>query len=525
MTKTAKPTATPMALVDDMTARNPQSVAVSWSGGQLTYAELQTAVRRAARAIERTAGGRGRVGLHGRPSPAWIVAMLGCATAGIAYVPIDPGWPDTRKQFVASDAQLAAVLCGSDDGPMPWSGAIRTAHLPGITDEEPDRPHTEVAARLAADRPLYVIYTSGTTGRPKGVEISHSNLGSLLAAAIPLTNPRSDDVWLLFHSTAFDFSVWEIWGALASGARLHIPDPFVTRDPARCAALIRDEGVTVLNQTPAAFHTLQPFLLAAFQKDPRKPPRTIIFGGERLTPRLLRPTLEAWPSTELINMYGITEITVHATYRTINEADTSSDESPIGRPLAGFDVLLVDDELTPVPDGVIGELLLAGPQVSAGYIGQPDLTAARFVTLVDGSTGTPRRYYRSGDNAYRRADGLYYVGRADGQVKVRGFRIELGEVEAAAKAHRGLLDAVALVVEFEPHDDRLIALCVREDETVDARSVRSHLRARLPDYMVPSHVVWTDQLPRTVNDKVDRVAAALIVKEFFDEQDSRLASV
>jgi amino acid adenylation domain-containing protein len=351
----------------------------------------------------------------------------------------------------------------------------------------------------------YVIYTSGSTGRPKGVMVEHRQVVRLLSATQPWYGFGEDDVWPLFHTYAFDFSVWEIWGALANGGRLVIVPGAVARSSEELHELLVSEGVTVLNQTPTAFAEL----IEADACSPRRDQlrvRLVIFGGEKLDFQSLGAWFERHgaDAPRLVNMYGITETTVHVTYRPVTPEDAGSAVSAIGCPIPDLRLLVVDRNLRPVPLGAPGELLVAGAGVARGYLGMPELTAERFVPDPLGGDG---RCYRSGDLVRRLPGGdLEYLGRIDQQVKIRGYRVELGEIEAALRAHPGVRDA-AVMARDEPGGRRLVAYTAAAVEPgPTGEDLRRHLQERLPGYMVPSAYVGLERLPMTVNGKVDRRA-------------------
>ena len=352
----------------------------------------------------------------------------------------------------------------------------------------------------------YVLYTSGSTGQPKGVLVSHENVARLLATTQPWFQFGPRDVWTMFHSYAFDFSVWELWGALLNGGCLVVVPYEVSRSPLAFDALLRARGVTVLNQTPSAFYQL---LAAGAAAGPPPDLRLVVFGGEALEPQRLRPWLDrpgARPP-RLVNMYGITETTVHASYRPLSAADLGDAGSPLGVALPDLRLYLLDKHLHPVPVGVPGELYVGGAGLARGYLGRPDLTAERFLpNPFDADTGA--RMYRSGDRARRRPDGdLEYLGRVDQQVKLRGFRIEPGEVEAALREHPGVSEAVVTAREDSPGGRYLVAYVLpAQGPGPGVTKLRRFLQERLPDYLVPSAFVAVAALPRTPSGKVDRRA-------------------
>jgi acyl-coenzyme A synthetase/AMP-(fatty) acid ligase/acyl carrier protein len=351
-----------------------------------------------------------------------------------------------------------------------------------------------------------VIYTSGSTGRPKGVVVRHGNVTRLFSATDCWFGFGPEDVWTLFHSYAFDFSVWEIWGALLYGGRLVVVPYWVSRSPEAFYELLRDERVTVLNQTPSAFQQLTQVAEADLAL------RYVIFGGEVLKPASLAPWFERHGDERprLINMYGITETTVHVTYRPVGKADTVS---AVGCPIPDLGTYLLDQALNLVPVGVPGEIFVGGAGLAPGYLNRPELTAERFVPNPFGEPGS--RLYRSGDLARRLPDGdLEYLGRIDHQLKIRGFRIELGEIESALARHPAVRQAVVVAWEASAGDTRLSAFVVPEaDPFPDAAGLRAHAAAALPAFMAPSAFTVLESLPLTPNGKVDRKALQRIAAE------------
>jgi amino acid adenylation domain-containing protein len=370
--------------------------------------------------------------------------------------------------------------------------ALQPTHNPALTD-------------LTSQHLAYVIYTSGSTGQPKGVMVEHAQVVRLLAATDDDFHFGPEDVWTLFHSYAFDFSVWELWGALAYGGRLVIVPSLCARSPKDFYALLCREQVTVLNQTPSAFRSL-----ISAQDEQAHRLRYVIFGGEALELHALAPWIERNDpqQTRLINMYGITEITVHATYRAITREDVESGRgSVVGRGLPDLRVYILDRYGEPVPVGVTGEIYVGGAGVARGYLHRPKLTAERF--LCDPFQVDPTaRMYKSGDLGKWLPDGtIEYLGRNDFQVKIRGFRIELGEIEAKLAQQPGVRDAVVIAREDIPGNKRLVAyLTTQEGGSVVAAELRNALAKELAEYMVPSAFVQLTHLPLTPNGKLDRQA-------------------
>ncbi|WP_373292707.1 amino acid adenylation domain-containing protein, partial [Streptomyces camponoticapitis] len=348
----------------------------------------------------------------------------------------------------------------------------------------------------------YVIYTSGSTGRPKGVAVRHRNIGSLMTIGQKCFGFGADDVWSLFHSASFDFSVWETWGALTNGGSLVVVPKELTRDPARFHRLVSETGVTVLNMTPTAF--------ARFEEADAQAPaplalRKVIFGGEAVDLAAVRRWWNRHQAgaPELINMFGITEVTVHATIKKLLPEELGNSVSPIGRPLPGYTIRVLDPHGREQPVGVVGEMHVSGAGVAGGYLNRPELTAERFVPADPDNPGAGTAY-ASGDLARWLPDGeLEYLGRTDRQVKIRGFRVETGEVEAALATHPQVESSV---VTTSRHEDvpRLVAYTVPvTGAELSAADLRDHLAERLPSYMVPALVVPVAEIPLNANGKAD----------------------
>ncbi|MFF4248569.1 amino acid adenylation domain-containing protein [Streptomyces sp. NPDC001822] len=499
-------------LFDAAAERDPAATAVTLcaldgSTTSLTYGELAEAKDSLAASLRAAGVGPGtRVAVAVPRSLEQVVALVAVVSAGGAYVPLDLAYPDERLGYVLADAAPQVVLVDREQRPRfarllsdaPDGAAAR---LLVMGEEQPAAPARDVRGEPDWHEPAYVIYTSGSTGRPKGVVVPHSAVVTLLANTRPAMDFGPRDVWVQFHSYSFDFAVWELWGALAHGGELLVPDYALTRSPVDFHRLVRERGVTVLNQTPSAFHQ---FIEADRRAaEPVTSLRRIIFGGEALDPVRLRPWAErhGTASPELVNMYGITETTVHVTHRVLTAADLLGEVSPIGGPVPGLVTHLLDDRLRPVPPGRVGAIYVAGDQVSLGYLGRPGLTAGRFV--ADPFAGDGSRMYHTGDLARRTLDGeLEFVGRADDQVQLKGFRVELGEVEAAVRELDGVVDVAVTVADTADH---LVAHVVgRAPEDLAAL-----LSAKLPSHMVPGRVLPADALPLTVNGKLDRKALIL----------------
>jgi amino acid adenylation domain-containing protein len=502
-------------LFEAQAERTPAATAVSCVHESLAYCELDSRANRLARHLMVCGVRPGDiVGLCLDRTLDLVAAVLAVLKAGAAYLPLDPASPPDRLAFALEDSGAAlAVSAGEAAQALSGSGvrqvlldADRLA-ISGYSDARLEG--LDVSAD--PEQPAYVIYTSGSTGRPKGVVVPHGNVTRLFTATADGFGFGPDDVWTLFHSYAFDFSVWEIWGALLHGGRLVVVPYWESRSPEAFYRLLRDEGVTVLNQTPSAFRQLlwaEEAVLAGAA--PSLALCLVIFGGEALDPAALLPWIERHGDERprLVNMYGITETTVHVTWRTIHREDALvGGRSPVGRALPDLSLRVLSPALQLQPIGVVGEICVGGEGLATGYLGRPDLTAERFVPDPYGSPGA--RLYRSGDLARRLPDGeLEFLGRTDHQVKIRGFRIELGEIEAALATLPGIREAVVLARDGEQDGERRLVAYVTASGAAASSlgAIREALSETLPDYMLPAALVVLDRLPLTVNGKVDRRA-------------------
>ncbi|WP_084337528.1 non-ribosomal peptide synthetase [Actinomadura oligospora] len=482
-------------LFEERVAGAPDAVAVVSGETRWTYAELDAEADRVAHALAECGVRPGASVALLLPRSAWMVAaIVGVVKAGAAYVPVDVDSPADRVAYVLADARPAAVV-GTERtlAGLPADAPARVSLDTGLADAEV--PPTGIRTPGAA--PAYVIYTSGSTGRPKGVVVPQSNVVALVCAAAGQFGFGAGDVWSLFHSYAFDFSVWELWGPLLTGGRVVVVDFETSRSPERFASLLVDEQVTVLSQTPSAFYQLMPVASDGLAL------RYVVFGGEALEPGRLAPWYARFDddAPSLVNMYGITETTVHVTEFGLDEESAAAGVgSVIGRPLPNTQVFLLDEFLQPVPPGVTGEMFVAGRGLAQGYLGRAGLTAGRFVACPFGVSG--ERMYRTGDLAHWTVGGeLVFDGRADDQVKIRGFRIEPGEIEATLAEHEQV-GQVAVVA----RDGRLVAYVVPSRDGLDERQLRHFAAGRLPEHMVPAAVVALPEIPMTANGKLDRAA-------------------
>lgn len=494
--------------------RTPESVAVVYEDQRLTYSELNRRANQLAHHLRSlSVGPETRVGVFMERSIEMVVALLGIIKADAAYVPLDPAYPSERLAFALADAQISVLVAQPHLLNTLPEGIAATLVIVDVGADAISHQDAANPTSLAhPDNVAYVIYTSGSTGTPKGVMVSHRNVSRLFAATQEWFHFGSDDVWTLFHSYAFDFSVWELWGALLYGGRLVIVPYGVSRSPAAFYQLLNEERVTVLNQTPSAFRQL---VTAEERLDEQADLalRFVIFGGEALELASLRSWYERRDEgrPQLVNMYGITETCVHVTYRPLWANDSASAAgSLIGVPIEDLQVYVLDRLMRPVPPGIAGEIFVGGEGLARGYLNRPELTAQRFIPNPF-SSQPGARLYKSGDLARRLADGdLEYIGRSDQQVKIRGFRIELGEIEAALRGHPLVREAVVVVRDEQSADDkRLVAYVAGADgnaTTPGISELREYLKEKLPEYMVPAAIVLLESLPLTPNGKIDRRA-------------------
>ncbi|MFD6397978.1 amino acid adenylation domain-containing protein [Nocardia sp. NPDC060249] len=579
----AVPEVTLTDLITAQAQQRPEAIAIRAGQRSLTFAGLLGRASALARAlIAQGAGPETLVAVAVARTEELPVALLAVLLSGAGYLPIDSGYPAQRLAYIVDDAKPAVLLTSSAERelltPLAELPVVLLDEAPVYSDAtlHPD----ERRAPLRPDHLAYVIYTSGSTGLPKGVGVTHRNVLELFANTQLLFAFDEDDVWTVFHSFAFDFSVWELWCALAGGSSVVVVDHLTSRSPIEFRELLAREHVTVLSQTPTAFAQLDEADRAAQAAGATPLPlRYVVFGGEALDPRKLSRWYDRYGNgpgaPELVNMYGITETTVHVSHQVLTSrtADIVADRAPadadhiggsgvdlpgslIGRALPGLSVVVLDDRLRPVPFGVAGELYIAGNQLSRGYLGKPGLTATRFVADPFGAPGARR--YRSGDLGrwigFRGAPTLEYGGRGDQQVQLRGFRIEPGEIEAALLRVPGVGQSAVIVRADEHAGDRLIAYVVPATEgfepddapttvlpktpvgarfervevgagpdsdesagprpaaALDPVRVRAAVADFLTGYMVPDAVVVVAELPMTTNGKLDR--AALPAPEF-----------
>uniref|UniRef100_UPI001E3ED566 amino acid adenylation domain-containing protein n=1 Tax=Xenorhabdus sp. PB30.3 TaxID=2788941 RepID=UPI001E3ED566 len=508
-------------LFEAQVTANPNNVALVFEGKTLTYHQLNERANQLALVIRERYQQQHHVPmpidtfitLYLDRSPEMVISILAVLKAGGAYVPVSTDYPPERVQFILDDTQSPCVV--TQQKFLLTLQAYTQAHVasPALIAAD-DRSITEnystenLALAGQTTDLAYVIYTSGTTGKPKGVLQTHHNVSRLFTTSQKDYQFDQHDVWVLFHAYTFDFSVWELWGALLYGGRLIIPTVECTKDFKQFSRLCAEQNVTVLNQTPGAFYA---FIDEAVSNGTAFPHlRYVIFGGDKLNPVQLTPWWDRYGDQKpaLINMYGITETTVHVTYKKLTQGDNSA-VSRIGQPLSDMSAYVLNPTGQLVPIGAPGELYIGGAGLARGYLNRPELTAERFIenpfaTEKNKEQGYTR-LYKTGDLARWLPDGeLEYLGRNDFQVKIRGYRIELGEIESALAAHPQVKQAVVIDRNYQGNT-ALIAYLVTENEISDEGLI-SHLSSYLPDYMLPASFTRIEAIPLTPNGKVDRRA-------------------
>lgn len=508
--------------------RWPERTALKFHQQQLSYRQLDTLANNRAQQLQADGVKAGDlVALLLPRSLELVIELLAVLKAGAGYVPIDPNYPTERVDWMINSANPILVITVPAIAQQLWQNEVPPAfrdnirwlapasEAPGLAKTPniatPVSAQTAAASTAQALAVAYIIFTSGSTGQPKGVLIGHQQVLALLDAVTPKLGCDHQDCWTLFHSLAFDFSVWELWGALTTGGQLIIVPQETAWSADAFARLLQNEQVTILNQTPSAFYQLldnEEHRLTLNAEPLRL--RHVIFGGEALNMGQIKRWWALYPEGQprLINMYGITETTVHVTWLELTQAMASLNGSPIGSAISSLSLQLLDQQLLPVADGCIGEIYVGGMQLAHGYLGRPDLTASRFIA---NPIEPGQRLYRSGDLAIRQDGQLLYLGRADRQLKIRGFRIEPAEIEAALASHPAIQRCALLVL---PSDTTVAAAqllaCLVTKSAVDAppaaAELRQFLAQRLPVHCIPNEFLIITSLPLTVNGKLDQAS-------------------
>ncbi len=499
-TKTNDPNdQTIVQLFEAQVERTPERIAAVCEDECLTYRELNERANQLGRVLRKHgAGPEELVGIIAEPSLEMIIGMLAIVKAGGAYLPINPDYPEDRIAYTLKDSQTKILLTQQ----VLLEQISFTGEIIQIDDSKIYMGDSSNLNHLnKPDDLLYVIYTSGSTGKPKGVMIEHQNLIPLIVNARLKFDFNENDVWTMFHSFCFDFSVWEMYGPLLYGGKMVVIPKLAVKNPAEFLKILKKEKVTVINQTPTALYNLS----AEEMKDETKELqlRYILFGGEAAQPIHLKAFYEKYPETKLINVYGITETTVLATFKVISTVEINTNLSNIGKPLPDLKTYLFDKNMHLVPIGAPGEICIAGYGVSQGYLNRPALTAEKF---VQNPYVPDERLYRSGDLARLLPNGeMEYLGRIDHQVNIRGFRIELGEIENQLLHHQMVKEAVVIARNDAKGNQYICAYLILEGE-LSIVELREYLLKQLPEYMIPAYFMQLDKIPTTSNGKVDRKA-------------------
>ena len=491
-------------LIEERVCSQPNEIALKYGDHQLTFAELNARANQLAHWLRKQGVGPDTmVAVCLERTLEMVVAALAVLKSGGGYLPLDPLYPEERMRFIMEDAQVVHLIT-QETLATRLSGRVRFITL--VDKDQPEIAAQATANVVPSSRPAnlaYCIYTSGSTGKPNGVLIEHSQVVRLIKNDRFYFDFRSSDVWTLFHSYCFDFSVWEMFCSLSYGATLVIVPREIARDSRLFLELLQRERVTVLNQTPASFYNLA----AQAQQHPALDLalRYVIFGGEALQPAYLKQWKEICPDSKLINMYGITETTVHVTFREVTPLDIEENTSNIGVPIPTTTTYILDAQMELAPVGVKGEIYVGGAGLARGYLNRSGLTAARFVPNSLNQVNGPR-IYRTGDLARYLSDGsIEYLGRIDHQVKLRGYRIELGEIETALVELEGVERAVVQLREDSAGQKHLVAYVVAKDKKgrLEISRLRRQLREKLPEYMAPGVFMELASVPLTPNGKVD----------------------
>ena len=503
-------------LFEEQAAKTPDNIAVAGPFSSISYRLLDERSGQLAGYLMETHGIHPEepVALLMSPTLDMVVAILAILKAGGAYVPMSPSLPEQRLRYMIDDAAIRVIV--SETGYGDILSSLRE-HCPALgncilADDDCNANGGKPNSRKSSNVPFslaYIIYTSGTTGKPKGVLIQHRNVVRLL---INDKNPfdfNSRDIWTMFHAYSFDFSVWEMYGPLLNGGKLILVDHETARNTNVFHHLLKRETVTVLNQTPAAFYNLS--FLEVNSPATELHLRYVIFGGDVLSPGKLRHFKEKYPATALINMYGITETTVHVTFKRIETQDIENGISNVGVPIPTLCIFILGNNLTLLPIGASGEIYVGGQGVSRGYLNRPQLTSERFVDLTGPfQLSVLNNLYKTGDLARWLFNGdIEFLGRADHQVKIRGYRIELGEIESRLLEHPSVRSAVVLDRQSGDAGEKYLCAWLVKDEnseTTDTPELAEYLARFLPDYMIPAHFMFIDDVPLTISGKLDKKA-------------------
>ncbi len=483
-------------IFQDQVLKNPQNIALCINNQQISYAQLNHRSNNVVRLLNKHGiENKSLIGILTKRSLNTIISIIGVLKTGSAYLPLDHEQPINRIKFIIKDSNIDFTLI--TDQTKYFSTKI--CNCLNIDEIDHNQYHLEPTIKINSQDNAYIIYTSGTTGRPKGVLITHLNLIRLFVNSKNPFDFTKNDVWTLSHSYCFDFSVWEIFGALLFGSKLVIVPKHYILDIKKFYELLVREGVSVLNQTPSAFYILLYYIEAQLKK--LLSLRYIIFGGEALSPSNLKKWYLKYPNTKLINMYGITETTVHVTYKEISLDEIEKNVSNVGIPLPTTQVLILDKYMKLSPIGCIGEIYVGGLGVGKGYINQNEMNLNSFVynpyfkNLL---------LYKSGDLGRRLPNGeIEYIGRNDSQIELRGYRIEIGEIEKQISSIEKISQVKVVLVNQDDALKAYIAAYYTAVEEIDNITIINHLSSVLPGYMIPSFFHQMESIPLNSNGKFD----------------------
>lgn len=488
-------------LFEKQAKSTPDNIALTYIDQHISYQQLNAKANQLARFLRKKGiAQKDKVVLCIDTSINMVVSILAVAKMGAIYVPVDLLYPKERIKYSIDDSKPKGIICTNTTiSKFLKETYTSSVIITNLEDEEIAKEESKnLDHTINPEDSLYVIYTSGTTGYPKGVVITHNNVVRLLKTEQPLFDFNKKDVWTLFHSYCFDFSVWEMYGALLFGGRLVIVPDYIKKDTFLFYKLLASEKITILNQTPSSFYALQDQI----NKYPQElNVRYVIFGGEALQPILLKQWYAVYPNCKLINMYGITETTVHVTYQEITTTEINGGVSTIGVPIPTLSCYVLDKNMNLLPNGVAGELYVGGEGVAKEYLYRPELTKERF---VKNPFQEHTRLYKTGDIVkYNYKNQLEYIGRVDEQVKIRGYRIELPEIENVLLKNPNVLQCVVIVKEISKDNKHIIAY-IKLKEAVDKKHIFEFLESQIPQYMIPNSIYLIDDFELTSNGKIDK---------------------
>lgn len=485
-------------LFEEQVEKTPNNIAVVFENQNLTYRELNEKANQLARyLIKNGINKKDVIGLRMDKSLEMIIGIIAIIKVGCCYLPFNMAYPEDRVNYMLEDSNCKILLTLTNSNNIKYSVNNLNIDLTNTAIYQGDI--TNINTSISPEDLIYIIYTSGSTGKPKGAMLCHKNVVRLMKNDKYLFDFSENDVWTMFHSVAFDFSVWEMYGALLYGGKLILVADYIAKNPQLFLDLLRKEQVTILNQTPSYFYNLQDVEIAIDNAGLKL--RYIIYGGEALNPYLIKPWRKKYRFTKLINMYGITETTVHVTFRELTDKDLNSTNSLIGKPIPTLKTYILDKNLNLQPYNAIGQLCVAGDGVCVGYLNRPDLNSTKFIVNPFNSN---EKIYLSGDNGFlSRSGNLYYEGRIDNQFKLRGFRIELDEIESKILSNPNVSKCIVLPKKVDNKDTQLIAYIVCNKD-ISITDLKNYIYNLLPTYMIPSHFIKLNSIPLTPNGKADR---------------------